>query len=179
MSEDWSDMNDENTTGTTDEPEGEQQPAQPEKPEPSYYLKRSAMLPVEGVVYCLTHTSVHDDTTDPYDYGYADCNAKDHRPIYYRARKGDVDERGEADPGAVPSQKRVIAASSSSGLTKAESGLVVRMTRTLNHTLVETRETLDQILGKDTDEGRTTDPLLALTDSILIKLDEDGDSDGD
>jgi hypothetical protein len=60
--------------------------------ETSPYLTRAKMLPVEGVVYCLSHDAVHEDTTDPYDYGTPDCKTKDHRPVYYRGRKGDLDE---------------------------------------------------------------------------------------
>jgi hypothetical protein len=63
-------------------------PAEPRSP----YLDRAKMLPVEGIVYCLEHTAVHDDTTDPYDYGKPDCDKKEHRPVYYRGRKGDIDE---------------------------------------------------------------------------------------
>lgn len=63
------------------------------------YLERSKMLPVEGVVYCLEHGAVHDDTTDPYRYGEPDCKEAEHRPVYYRARKGDVDETQPDEPG--------------------------------------------------------------------------------
>ena len=58
----------------------------------SIYLTRAKMLPVEGVVYCLEHAAVHDDTTDPYGYGEPDCKVEDHRAVLYRARKGDIDE---------------------------------------------------------------------------------------
>lgn len=67
-------------------------------------LTKAKMLPVEGVVYCLTHTSVHDDTLDPFDEGSKTCwegmygartKAMVHRPVYYRARKGDIDETAD------------------------------------------------------------------------------------
>lgn len=66
-------------------------------------LEKSKMLKVEGEVYCLTHTCVHDDTLDPYGYGYPSCLKESegtgmgvtremvHRTLYYRARKGDLD----------------------------------------------------------------------------------------
>jgi hypothetical protein len=64
-------------------------------------LEKGKMLRVEGVVYCLTHTCVHEDTLDPYDEGSKTCwegmfgartKAMVHRTVYYRARKGDIDE---------------------------------------------------------------------------------------
>ncbi len=67
----------------------------------SIYLTRAKMLPVEGVVYCLEHTAVHDDTTDPYGYGEPDCKVEDHRAVLYRARKGDIDETLANDPDVV------------------------------------------------------------------------------
>jgi len=181
-------MSDENEN----ENEQVQSPADPhiEQPEPSYYLTRSTMLPVDGVIYCLTHTVVHEDTVNPYGEGEESwCKKEDHRSLYYRGHKGDIDERldeesrrrnepqhGDDRPTA---PRRMIAASSKDGLTKAERGLVLRLIRTLHNTLTETRETLNQILGKNYAEASETDPLLVLTDSILDKLgDEDQVRDG-
>jgi hypothetical protein len=174
MSEDWSDMSDDNT------PEAPTPAEQPQQPEPSYYLTRSTMLPVEGVIYCLTHTLVHEDTVNPYGEGEESwCKKEDHRSLYYRGHKGDIDERLDEDArrrnepqhsGDRPAPRRMIVAGSQDGLTKAERGLVLRLVRTLHTTLSNTRETLNQILGKDSIEGRESDPLLALTDSILDKL---------
>jgi hypothetical protein len=70
------------------------------------YLEKGKKARIEGVVYCLTHTTVHGDTTDPYDYGYASClteasatgrgtgvtKAQVHRTLFVGLRKGDVDE---------------------------------------------------------------------------------------
>lgn len=65
-------------------------------------LARATILPVEDVVYCLSHTTVHADTTDPYGEGPGTCmkewgsgisKAMVHRRVLYRARKGDIDER--------------------------------------------------------------------------------------
>jgi hypothetical protein len=144
--------------------------------EPSPYLTRSTMLPVEGVIYCLTHTVVHEDTVNPYGEGPESwCTKEEHRSVYYRGHKGDIDERQPAD-GSGTVKRRIVTANSA-GLSPAESALVLRLTRTLHNTLAETRKTLDQILGKDPDEdGRASDPLLGLTNSILSKL---GDGDGD
>jgi hypothetical protein len=44
---------------------------------------------IDGVVYCLDHGCVHDDSTDPYGMGYPECRREEHRPVYWRARKGD------------------------------------------------------------------------------------------
>lgn len=44
---------------------------------------------IDGFVYCLTHGEVHEDSTDPYGYGEADCQAADHRQVRVRLRKGD------------------------------------------------------------------------------------------
>ena len=45
---------------------------------------------VEGQVYCLEHGAIHDDTTDPYEYGHPDCHRAEHRLVYWRSRKGDL-----------------------------------------------------------------------------------------
>jgi len=64
-------------------------------------LKKSKMLRVEGIVYCHTHTEVHEDSLDPYREGYLSCIPEHmcprtasavHRTVYYRARKGDWDD---------------------------------------------------------------------------------------
>ena len=169
MSEDWSDMSDDNT------PEAPTPAEQPQQPEPSYYLTRSTMLPVEGVIYCLTHTVVHEDTENPYGEGPESwCKKEEHRSIYYRGHKGDLDERVETEPNGAPRPRIAAATSNSSKLTKAERGLVVRLTRTLHTTLKQTRETLNQILGKDSaDDLGESDTLLDLTGSILDKLGDD------
>lgn len=63
-------------------------------------LERSKMQRIDEVVYCHTHTTVHENTVDPYNDGYPTCyggeygvaKAQVHRTVYYRARKGDWDE---------------------------------------------------------------------------------------
>jgi histidinol phosphatase-like enzyme len=56
-------------------------------------LKTSKMVKVEGVVYCHDHTEVHEDTRNPYGEGPESwCRKSEHRPVYYRARKGDYDD---------------------------------------------------------------------------------------
>lgn len=54
------------------------------------YLKGGEMVRVDGVVWCHTHGEVHDDTTSPYDeVGEDRCTTAEHRPVYFRARRGD------------------------------------------------------------------------------------------
>lgn len=36
---------------------------------------------IDGYVWCDRHGCIHDDTTDPYDYGEPDCRREDHRPV--------------------------------------------------------------------------------------------------
>ena len=91
--------------------------------ERSPYLERAKMLPIEGVVYCLEHDAVHDDTTDPYDYGKPDCKEKEHRPIYYRGRKGDLDEVQEKKQEQ--ESRRVIAKANAEELTDPEREIVL------------------------------------------------------
>jgi hypothetical protein len=61
---------------------------------PAYVtLKRTKLLRVEGVIYCLIHTEVHENTVNPYSMGPESwCDEREHRSVYYRARKGDIDE---------------------------------------------------------------------------------------
>jgi hypothetical protein len=62
------------------------------------YLTKSKMLLVPEVVYCLEHTAIHDDTVNPFGEGPESwCDAKEHRTVYYRARKGDIDESLDQD----------------------------------------------------------------------------------
>jgi hypothetical protein len=52
------------------------------------YLTKSKMLPVEGVVYCLEHTAIHDATVNPFGEGEESwCDEKEHRTVYYRAAR--------------------------------------------------------------------------------------------
>jgi hypothetical protein len=75
-------------------PEEPEETPEPEKPaERSPYLDRAKMLPIDDIVYCLEHTAVHEDTTNPFGEGPESwCDKKEHRPVYYRGRKGDIDE---------------------------------------------------------------------------------------
>jgi hypothetical protein len=54
-----------------------------------YQYPKATMVKVEGVVYCHVHGSVHDDTTDPYNSSDR-CPKSEHRPVYFRARRGDA-----------------------------------------------------------------------------------------
>lgn len=78
--------------------ENETGPAEGTAHESTRYLTKSKMLPVEGVVYCLEHTAIHDATVNPFGEGPESwCDEKEHRTVYYRGRKGDVDESLEQD----------------------------------------------------------------------------------
>jgi hypothetical protein len=57
-------------------------------------LTKAQHVLVEGVVYCLDHGSVHDETTDPYGYGRPDCGKSEHRRVYAALRRGDWPEAG-------------------------------------------------------------------------------------
>jgi len=171
----------------TEKPDDQQQ--EEEQEEQDYFLKRSTMLPIEGIVYCLEHTLVHDDTVNPYGMGEESwCKKEDHRTVYYRGHKGDVDERLDEEARSRskpqhgddrPGTRRMIAAPDQSGLSAAERQLVLRMTRTLNDNLTEVDATLMRILGKDSTERTEINPLLSLTDSIIDKLsDEASEPDG-
>lgn len=62
--------------------------------------ERAAYVRVEGVVYCHEHTFVHVDTVNPFGEGPESwCHKAEHRPVYFRARKGDYrDTTTEAAP---------------------------------------------------------------------------------
>lgn len=53
-------------------------------------LPKGSRVPVDGQVYCLEHTTVHDDTTDPYRYGEPDCKVSDHRKLFWYSKRGDM-----------------------------------------------------------------------------------------
>lgn len=64
-------------------------------------LTKAKKVKVVGVVYCLTHGGVHDDTLDPYGEGRNSCfddmyekrsKAMVHRTVFAGLRKGDIDE---------------------------------------------------------------------------------------
>lgn len=64
-------------------------------------LSRSKHVRDNSVVYCLTHTCIHDDTLDPYGEGYQTCfdgmygehtKAMVHRTVFIGYRKGDYEE---------------------------------------------------------------------------------------
>jgi len=56
-------------------------------------LVKPARVKVEGQVYCLHHTAVHDDSTLPYGLGDY-CPKSMHRPVYAALRAGDPVEDG-------------------------------------------------------------------------------------
>lgn len=53
-------------------------------------MARRTTVPIDGLIYCLDHGTVHEETTDPYDYGEADCRVSEHRRIQAVSRYGDL-----------------------------------------------------------------------------------------
>ena len=83
----------EGTEGAGEQPPEPQEPPEPEPDGGLPTLLKPALMPVEPMVFCLDHLAVHADTVDPYRNGLDTCEVKDHRPLYYRARKGDPNDR--------------------------------------------------------------------------------------
>lgn len=160
-------------------------------------LTRAKMLPVEGVVYCLIHDAVHDDTTDPYDTGEVECTKDEHRPVYYRARKGDIDESktltiemvGEEQHGEVVGsiglpegalvidrltdvqervKKRVIA-SRSDPLTDNEAGMLAGLVRVQIRKVERNKTGARKLFGDEYDPARHDDRL-ELLEGMYRKL---------
>jgi hypothetical protein len=97
-------MSDENENENGPENSGETPPVLTH--EATQYLDRAKMLLIEDVVYCLEHTVVHDNTVNPYGEGEESwCKATEHRTVYYRGRKGDVDESARGERVAAPMAK--------------------------------------------------------------------------
>jgi len=145
------------------EPPEEAPEEQPEEDARNPYLERAKMLPVDGVVYCLEHTAVHDDTTDPYGHGAPDCEAKEHRTVYYRGRKGDIDE--------TPEHTRIIAKTQAEELSSEERAMVVQL---VDHAAAKTEEAaaaMYQIWPEDDLGGIRAK--LAMLGSVTAKLGDD------
>lgn len=47
-------------------------------------------IEVEGYVWCDKHGCVHEDSTDPYGTGTADCWRVDHRTLYMVASPDEI-----------------------------------------------------------------------------------------
>ena len=130
-------------------------------------LVRPTMLQVEGVVYCLDHTVVHDDTENPYGEGPESwCRKDEHRTVYYRGRKGDIDER----VGDAPPPRRAITLGHNEGLTPEEKELVVERVALLHQQAVEVTDSLCRILGEDSPALDDVREKLDLASSVLGKL---------
>lgn len=48
---------------------------------------------VEGVVYCLIHGEIHERSRDPHQTGEIECYWGEHRTVYWRTRKEDIENR--------------------------------------------------------------------------------------
>lgn len=56
-------------------------------------LDKPKMQRIEGWVYCHQLGEVHEDSLNPYGMGpESHCRRDEHRPLYYRARRGDYAE---------------------------------------------------------------------------------------
>jgi len=169
-------------TEKSDEPQDEQPGEQ------DYFLKRSTMLPIEGIVYCLEHTLVHDDTTNPYGMGEESwCKKEDHRTVYYRGHKGDVDERLDEEARSRnkpqhgddrPATRRMIAAPDKSGLSDGERRLVVRLVRQMKGKASEAALALRQLFGEEDPGLEDLNGMLGQLDSIIDKLGNEADEPG-
>jgi hypothetical protein len=162
-------------------------------------LTRAKMLPVDKVVYCLFHDAVHEETTDPYDSGQPECEVKEHRPVYYRARKGDIDEsievemHGEAkqgessyaggelpDPVVIvdslsgvqeQAKQRVIAASHGGELTENERGILLGLIRSAIKKVAKNRAGAKRLFGSAYDPTQH-DARMALLENAKGKLED-------
>jgi hypothetical protein len=143
----------------------------PEPAEKSPYLTAAKMMPIEGVVYCLKHEAVHEDDTDPYDYGTPDCETKDHRTVYYRGRKGDVDEAQLPEP----TERGVIAAAKGTDLSDAERELAYRLVDKAQNVAEGAYDTMCQIFGVDAEESKTIEKMLTVLENTGRKLASSGD----
>jgi len=159
--------------------EQDQQPdEQPD--EQDYFLKRSTMLPVEGLIYCLDHTLVHEETVNPYGEGEESwCKKENHRTVYYRGHKGDYDERKPVGDGSgtVPVKRRIVT-TSTEGLSPEERRLTVRLVRQTKGTAAEAASALRQLFGAEDRGLADLNDMLGQLDSIIDKLDETDESGG-
>jgi hypothetical protein len=110
--------------GLPPEPPEPPEPTPKPPPEPDGELPnllKPALMPVETMVFCLDHLAVHADTVDPYGSGDDMCEPKDHRPLYYRARKGDPNDRKtDIEPTMIAGGE---------ALTTAEKGVLAGLVR--------------------------------------------------
>ena len=164
----------------------------------SHLLTRAKMLPVDDVIYCLFHTAVHEDTTDPYNSGQPECEKSEHRPVYYRARKGDIDETIEVEMHGEPKvgeshgvteladgslmvdsltdvqervKTRVIAAAHGGELTENERGIVLGLIRSAIKKVARNREGARRLFGAEYDPTQH-DQRLALLENAKGKLED-------
>lgn len=158
-----------------------EQPGDTGDTESTPYLVRPTMLPIQGVIYCLDHTAVHDDTTDPYRMGSEECRESEHRSVYYRGRKGDVDERvdmDEPDDSDLGHEKvrlpdtRVIAPSQGERLDGAERDLVIRMVNELFESSDDVLSKMRRLLGDDSKAVIEVEDMRNTAGSVLLKLDD-------
>ena len=150
--------------------EGTEPPTPVEETGEAKRLVRPTMLQVEGVVYCLDHTVVHDDTENPYGEGPESwCRKDEHRTVYYRGRKGDIDER----VGDAPPPRRAITLGRNEGLTNEEKKLVVRLAGKLQASAGEAVDSLQQVLGKDSPAMVEVRETLDRASAVIVKLREE------
>jgi len=130
-------------------------PAPTERPE---RLERAKLMPIEGVIYCLDHEAVHDADD-------LDCDKADHRPVLYRARKGDLDPT-LGDEEAV--QTRVMAAENDV-LPDAEKGVLAGLVRVQIRKVTRNKRGAKKLFGDEYDPSKH-DAKLALLESAYRGL---------
>jgi len=123
---------------------GQGAPPEPPEHEPETGLPtllKPALMPVESMVFCLDHLAVHADTVDPYGSGDDTCEPKDHRPLYYRARKGDPNDRKtDVEPTMIAGGE---------ALTQEQRHLLAGMARDELEQVVNARESVVRLFGDD------------------------------
>ena len=146
--------------------EGGEAPTPVEETGEAKRLVRPTMLPVEGVVYCLDHTEVHDDTTDPYRMGYAECAVDEHRDGVLPGPQG----RHRRAGGRRAPPRRVISLGPHEGLNSEERDLVLRQVSHLQDSARDAVETVRRVLGEDSLALAELQSRLDLADSVVAKL---------
>jgi hypothetical protein len=158
---------------TPDDPETPPLPVEPVEPPAPLHpvdarpekLTRAKLLPIEGVIYCLEHTAVHDDTEDPYETGASECSKSEHRPVLYRARKGDIDESvpTDTDEAGLPTAVRTqVLCANGASMTDEERATVVGMLRVQIRKVKSNRTGARKLFGDDYDTSLHDEKLALL-----------------
>lgn len=82
------------TATRVDSPDCPEHADAPRRPEPRQPLTRAQRVRLSGVVYCLDHGTVHENSTAPYGPG-DECRKQEHRSVYASLWAGDYPDAGE------------------------------------------------------------------------------------